>query len=404
MHFVTEATGFNGGEPTLGVLKDGTIAVQAFTNVVERKPGVQGDKWKSVYSPPTNGQTLDPYIHVDPVTNRIFSSQLFGGCQLMATSDDGGASWTPSAQCTPVDHQKIGSGPWHDPSNRLYPRAVYTCFNQVADSACSVSPDGGRTWGPQVPVFVGADPSAKKGLDVDGFCGGLEGDPVSGPDGSIYLPREFCGRPYVGVSQDDGVTWQTHAVSPPSGTVPIGYGANNPSVTVDPNGTLYYAWTGTNWHHYIAHSTDHGASWSKPQQVSPPTVGSTTFPEIVAGRHGAVATSYVGTPDTGKGPDDAPKEARWYLYMSYSFDANAAKPHWSTMRVTTDPIEIGCIGRHGPNCGNGNLLDFNGISLSPAGYAVMSYTDGCLAGCDQASRSSSKMVSVAIQTAGPTFR
>jgi hypothetical protein len=74
------------------------------------------------------------------------------------------------------------------------------------------------------------------------------------------------------------------------------------------------------------------------------------------------------------------------------------------MRVTTDPIEIGCIGRHGPNCGNGNLLDFNGISLSPAGYAVMSYTDGCLAGCDQASRSSSKMVSVAIQTAGPTFR
>ncbi|MDQ3878945.1 MAG: glycoside hydrolase, partial [Actinomycetota bacterium] len=164
IRFKTEATGFNGGEPTLGVLKDGTIAIQAFTDVVELQPDAQGDKWKSVYSPPTNGKTLDPYIHVDQVTNRMFSSQLFGACQLLATSDDSGKTWTPAAQCMPVDHQKIGSGPWHDPSNRLYPRAVYSCFNQVADSACSVSPDGGQTWGPQVPVFAGVDPGADKGL------------------------------------------------------------------------------------------------------------------------------------------------------------------------------------------------------------------------------------------------
>ncbi len=208
----------------------------------------------------------------------------------------------------------------------------------------------------------------------------------------------------MGVSQDDGLTWQTHAVAPPSGTVPIGYGANNPSVSVGPDGTIYYAWTGTDWGHYLAHSTDHGATWSKAQRVSPASVGSTTFPEIVAGRPGAVATAYIGTPDTPKGPDDAPKEARWYLYMSYSFDANTPSPQWSTVRVTKDPIEIGCVGRHGPNCGNGNLLDFNGIALSPEGHVVISYTDGCLDGCTESMQSHSNMVSAAIQTAGPSFR
>ena len=400
--FKVYATRFSGGEPTLAVGKGGAIFVQAFERTIKSSDG--GRTWKQVHVPASGGVTFDPYIHADEKTGRILSSQLLVVCQMLSMSNDGGNTWTDiPTQCPAGDHQKIGSGPWRNPLGKLYPRAFYTCLNDVGDTACSMSLDGGYTWLPPVMVFPGFDPNAPNGVGgMPGVCGGLEGDPVSGPDGTIYVPREYCGRPFVGVSKDDGLTWTRHYVARPAQTRPIAWGGNNPSVTVDAAGIVYYAWTGADWRHHVSYSKDKGKTWSKPVTLSHRN-GSTTFPTIIAGRKGSVATAYIGTPDSPKGPDDVPKRARWYLYVSYSFNAHRKGADWTTKRASGDVVQIGCIGRHGPTCGHGNLLDFIDSAWTHAGRLAVVYADGCIK-CKKAEKSTSSRVNVAVQKSGPTFR
>ena len=402
MSFVVRSTGFSGGEPTLTVAKRGSLLVQAFEKTI--KSSNRRRTWKEVHVPVSGDTSLDPYIHGDPKTGRILSSQLLVACQMLSLSDDGGKTWTevPTA-CPGGDHQKIGSGPWADPEGKPYPRAFYTCQNDVGDTACSMSLDGGLTWLPPVVVFPGVDPSANDGVGgVAGICGGLEGDPVSGPDGTIYVPREYCGRPFVAVSRDDGVTWSRHWVARPARTLPIAYGGNNPSVAVDKAGTVYYAWTGANWRHYVSYSKNKGKTWSKPIVLSR-RKGSTTFPTIVAGNKNAVATAYIGTPDSPKGPDLAPKKARWYLYVSYSYNAGSANARWKTERVSRDVVQLGCIGRHGAECPHGNLLDFIDSVWTKRGRLAVVYADGCAKGCNDYEDSTDSLVKVALQRGGRPF-
>jgi hypothetical protein len=409
MTFAPRNALFPGGEPTLGTLKDGSIVYQALSLVI--KSTDDGVTWKQVHQPPTADTSLDPYLHVDTSTDRIISSQLLGACQMLSISDDGGASWTDApTQCGTVDHQKIASGPWAAPvASPAYPRAVYSCFNHVAETACATSVNGGLTWGPPVTAFAGEDPSTSNGLNgVPGFCGGLEGDPVSGPDGAIYLPREYCGRPFLAISHDNGLTWTSSWVAPPAETRPIGYGANNPGVDVGPDGTIYYVFTGADWRHHLAISTDGGTHWTE-RVVSPSDVLSTTFPVVIAGAAGHVATAYLGTRDTDKGPDGAPATAKWHLFITSSFDGTAADPTWQTAQATPldDPVMIGCIGRHGGGCsaaGHSGMLDFNDMALLPGGRLVVSYTDACLPlACTNSKTSTANQAYVAVQTGGPVI-
>lgn len=404
VRFATYETKYRGGEPTVGVLKNGSLVLQAFTSVLRSGDG--GRTWAEVKR--VGDTTMDPYIHVDAVTGRILSSQLLVGCQLISMSDDGGETWTDlPTQCGTVDHQKLGSGPWRNPADKPYPRNVYTCMNHAADTACAISLDGGVTWGPPIPAFPGVDPTAPQGAGgVPGFCGGLLGDPVSAPDGTLYLPREYCGRPFLGVSTDDGLTWSRHHVSAPAQARPIAFGANNPSVAVAADGTVFYAWTGEDYAHYVARSRDRGRTWTKPWRLNPPGVGSTTFPVIVAGRSGAVATAFIATRGrSGIGPDAVDKDARWHLYVSITRNGNASRPTWSTQRVTRDPVMPGCIGRHGfAPCDNSSMLDFNDIALDRSGRVVVSYSDGCPRGCPSSTPPRQSVSAVAVQVSGPPLR
>lgn len=401
--FATYETGFVGGEPTVGVLKDGSIVAQAYHKVVRSSD--RGRTWKLLHEAPE--ASLDPYIHVDEATGRIFTSQLLGACQSIYISDDNGAAWTPRpTQCGTGDHQKLGSGPWHEDTSHLYPRNVYSCFNHVSDTACATSLDGANTWLPPVVVFPGVDPTATDGVGgIATFCGGLSGDPVSGPDGTIYLPREYCGRPFVAVSTDDGLTWERRQVAAPSQARPIAFGANNPAVSVAADGTVFYAWTGGDYAHYLSRSRDRGVTWSKPWRLSPPGVGSTTFPVVIAGRAGAVATGFIGTVGSaGKNPQDVAKSSRWHLYLATTMNGNATAPTWTTQRVTKDPVMPGCVGRHAAtSCSNSALLDFNDIALDRSGRIVMSYGDACPKGCREPKAAPDATVGIVVQTGGPSF-
>jgi hypothetical protein len=88
---------------------------------------------------------------------------------------------------------------------------VYYCAQDVADAVCSLSVDGGVTFGPAVPIFTRAD------------CNGLHGHlKVSPRDGSAYIPAKACGgsdltfhadgHQAVVVSENNGITWTVRQV------------------------------------------------------------------------------------------------------------------------------------------------------------------------------------------------
>src|SRR5207245_9742569 len=130
--------GRQAAEPSTGVDKNnnGFMTAGAFDSVIG-VPGVttlartvvmrssdKGKSWQAV-SPPLNlgvvnttdpDFTLDPYLHVDPVTSRVFSFALnlvCGGEEIL--SDDDGVSW-PSGQ--------VGMGAVKHPQSEMpVPRA-----------------------------------------------------------------------------------------------------------------------------------------------------------------------------------------------------------------------------------------------------------------------------------------
>lgn len=406
LSFATRDTGRTAGEPTLGTLADGTVVYQAMTTTLTTRD--DGVTWQVAHNPPVT-TTLDPYVHVDRATGRVIASQLLGACQLLSLSSDGGVTWTDApTQCGTGDHQKIGSGPWTAAgASPLFPSAVYTCVNHVVDTACAISPDGGLSWGPLVTAFPGVDPLADAGVGgVTGLCGGLEGDPAVAPDGTVYLPREYCGRPYLGISTDSGLTWTRQRVgSPDSRTLPIGYGANNPSVAVAADGDVYYAWTDGQYRHRVARSADHGRTWTE-TLVSDPHLTSTTFPFVIAGDDGRVATGFLGASGGKPGdPGDVGNDAVWHLYLAVSTDADAATPAYTVAQATPvgDPVMRGCVGRHAGSCsGHTSLLDFNDAALLPDGRLVVSYVDACVPpACKNSTTSSESRGYLAVQTGGP---
>jgi len=258
-------TGFQAAEPTLGVDKTGTVFYaaatfdgingSAHTTVIRSKDS--GLTWQSV-QPTIAGtdkhpETFDPYVYLEPDSGRVFDIDLFGENQLvglplgaeLSFSTDQGASWTTSALSIPGlnDHQTLFAGPTPVGNPALVPldptfaKVLYFCVNQVADTACAHSLDGGLSWSPTgEPAFTGYDPAVTDpGLaGVPSACGGLQGHLAADSQGRLFLPKAHCGRPWLAISDDGGLTWRRVLVSNQIKTA-----AGDPAVTVDPAGNLY---------------------------------------------------------------------------------------------------------------------------------------------------------------------
>jgi hypothetical protein len=416
--FALRNTKHSGSEPTVGVLPDGTILLQAFGDTLASTD--DGATWTVAHTPRTGTfVTADPMLAVDRATGHVVASQLLVASQVISVRDEATGTWTDVVDhAVTGDHQQISSGPWRADSllPHTYERAYYSCANYVAVTYCSVSRDGGQTWGPNIVAVPGVDPTAKNGVyNVDGLCGGLAARPYVASNGTVYLPRELCGRPVVAVSENEGLTWTVHYVGDAATQTRPLQQSNNPMITSDAAGTMYYAFTGADWVHYVSRSTDGGTTWGTPQNISAPRVRSATFPLVIGGRAGAVATAFVGSENvlpgddegTWQGPGEASFNARWHLYVAFSFDADSASPTWTTIKLTPDddPIWMGCVLRHG-TCVDpliSGMADFNGITLTRDGRVAISYTDGCLPGCNSSGQSTSDIAHLAIQTGGPTI-
>src|SRR3954447_8831976 len=381
-------TGYGGWEPTFGLNSKGTIFYNARNSNVD--PGVvrskdDGKTWEPI-PPPSHMVSLAPFIWVDRATGRLFDSDIEETitCPSVSVSDDEGASWTDGKVCGHADYQKIFGGPppqgGEQPSG--YPNVVYFCAitgGEGAGSAtvnqCSKTLDGGKTWAftgePSYPLRTspqGSPPEAPN-------CAGAAPPGVVDSTGTVYLPRGWCGEPWIAISHDEGDSWER--VKLPGKSLPYDGGgawADDSGVAVDSQGNLFYTWVADDFHPYLSISRDGGKTWSQPVDVLPPGVTRTQNPSIDVGGPGKIAIAFVGSENPPKTPDE---DLVWNGYISMSVDALAAKPTFYAAPVNDPKTNALWKGPCGSSIRCGNMGDFYTVRVGPDGSPRAAFVDSC---------------------------
>ncbi len=331
--------------------------------------------------------TFDPYVYVEDRTGRVFFLDLLVGGSELSVSDDQGETYLTSLAWAPGenDRQSITSGPAPDgfplpPFDPDFDEIVYYCVNQLIDSGCARSLDGGKTFLPTTPI-----PAINP--DNAGGCGGITGDVQTDPDGRVFVPRDFCVPaapgpagvviyrflPVLFISEDAGTSWERSYVSES-----IEAASPVTQVAADAAGNLYFVWFDEKHSlPYLATSTDHGRTWTDPLMIAPPGVHETALPTVVAGDRGRVAVTFIGTASA-----DATDLTRpWNSYVVVSSNALSKNPLLisSTVNPPSDPVYRGDC--HFPPCGN--MRDFLDIQVSPFDGSIWATgVDACTAVLD----------------------
>ncbi len=382
--FRVVSVGEEAAEPSIGITSSGCMFYAAFEKAMRSCDF--GATWENTNGLLSSPVSFDPWLWVDPVTDRIFNVQMiYLACTWISWSDDDGESWLGNPEdcgTVPVnDHIKLATGPWAGAENPLaqnpvYPQAVYFCHNKLVTVECCTSVDGGAT-------FALCQPAGS---------GGLHGAVTAGPDGTVYVPPR-SETPSVHISRDNGLTWETRTMGQDQGTPEP---RKNSEVATDTGANAYHTWIGADFGVYLSRSGDQGKTWDPHSlRASPAEVVSATFVHAQAGDPGRIAIAYLGSEDAdrlgeddidgepwGGNPHTAPAGVRHHLYVTFSLNALDPAPAWTTVRVTDDPVQVGSICISSGDCrdiggSNRNLLDFNDLSLDREGRAYVAFADGC---------------------------
>lgn len=404
-------------EPSLGVDRRGRIFYAATGPFTQDAVGVSvglglqnsvlrsgdgGRTWRDVS--PTLGParrhtiTLDPMLHVDERTSRVFASDLqYDMCGLISFSDDAGRSWTTSKACGLTDHQNIFTGPPVTSTTVGYPDVVYYCAvdggaasQWSTANSCLKSLDGGITWlRTGAPAYTDR-PGSDGGQIVQGHCAGGTGHGFVDHKGTAYLPRGWCGQPYLAISRDEGASWERVQVARNGMPTQFGLfpdGQRRPiqvehesGAVVDRDGNIYYFWMAENRLPYLTISQDGGRHWTKPRMIGFPGLKEAWGPTIAVGGVGKIAVAYVGSMNAfgGDGPQGYGEEyegTEWNGYIAMTANALASKPlfYSGTVHNRRDPLIRGecAIIRCGAE------FDFIDVAITPSGIPVAAFVDGC---------------------------
>ncbi len=391
------ATGHDSGEPTIGVSNAGHIFVTSATfQGINGNPRTDlfrsddaGATWTDI-SPLLAGQkthpiTGDPMLYFDAETGRLFDiDQIDIACDYISSSDDNGDTWLPPTDAClypPSDHQTImAAKPIMGLPSPIYAKWVYVCMNQIAQTNCERSVDGGVTFQQATPPFQGVEQSGPEGGGQPNICSGLVGHLKTGPAGELYLPRDQCGKPLVAMTDNGAVTWTVTQVSN------IQVQGSDPAVAVGPDGTVYYVWQAKEGL-LLSTSTDHGATWSHPVQVMAPGLTSANIPALTAGPDDRIALAYYGTGFPGgyeaiQHNATNADNATWNAYLAVISNATTETPSVLTVQLNnaTDVLARG-------NCGPGRcfgVFDFIDVQIDADGRPWVALVDACPAKCDAA--------------------
>lgn len=168
----------------------------------------------------------------------------------------------------------------------------------------------------------------------------------------------------------------------------------------------------------MAVSTNHGAGWSAPIDVSKsvPSLETNIFPyvaAVAAGGHGGVDVAWYGTTTLGNcssstGCGSSVINGSWNVYMAQSLNTVTSKgtpnptPRFSAVKVTEYPNHFGAICTMGIGCSTGGdrgLLDYIEVQVDPSGAANLVWSDS--ANTNGSGGTSSATIDFARQTSGP---
>ena len=389
--FTVEYLGHSAIEPSIGVnWQTGVVNYKSDLETLFVTFGSNGlASWVNRRAPTSQFIDSDPIGFTDRHTGRVFVSELTllsPDTVKISYTDNNGQTWVADQTggiASAVDHETIGGGPYHAPLTSppppAYPDAVYYCSQDLETALCSRSDDGGLTYGPSIPMYVGTQ------------CGGLHGHVKVAPDGTVYVPNRDCsGTQSVVVSEDNGVTWAirpvntcTYAAKPSL----IGQG-DDPALSIDASGRVYFAFSNFGTSAGVAVSEDKGNTWTKMFDVGAAYgVHNVAFPTATAGDAGRAAVAFYGstTPNgtsTGNS-NDTTFTGVWHLYVAHTFDGGNT---WTVSDATpTMPMQRGGLLRGGGADTVRNLCDFFDITTDAQGRVLVGYDNGCAGGpCSQA--------------------
>jgi hypothetical protein len=404
--FTVEYLGRSAVEPSIGVNFNSANASTAVGGVV----GYQSDleslfvsfnanrvpSWVNRRAPTSQFIDSDPILFTDRLTGRVFASELTllsPDTVKISYSDDNGVTWVPNQSggiASAVDHETIGGGIYRQdltavppvvapPHSPTYPNAVYYCSQDLETALCSRSDDGGLTYGPSIPMYVGTQ------------CGGLHGHVKVGPDGTVYLPNRDCsGTQTLIVSADNGVTWAIRPVNTCTWAAKpslVGTG-DDPAVSVDASGRVYFAFSNFGTSAGVAISEDKGVTWKNMYDVGAAYgVKNCAFPAATAGDAGRAAIAFYGS-TTAQGGTNGDSNTTtftgvWHLYVAHTFDGGNT---WTTTDATPAlPMQRSGLLRGGGADIVRNLADFFDITMDKEGRVLVGYANGCAGGpCSQA--------------------
>lgn len=400
--------GFPSTEPTIAVGKDGALFMTAmrpnpnlgfapevpFANLrngpVLMRTLDKGQSFEDVGPKLPTGESQrlrswDPFVISDPATGRVFMDDIYPlGCGTLAFSDDNGKSWTTNpASCgnpNVNDHQSLAVGKPRRLTTVGYPNVVYRCVNDGSIAGCAVSPTGGLTFTPQVPVWTINE------------CGTIFGHILTDTEGRLLVPKADCkGEAVIFLSEDDGLTYKKLLVAKEGSDGD----SHDLDVAVDEANNWHAVWSREGRVLY-SFSQDQGQTWSAPRDVTAPGVTATMFGAVAAGAPGKVAIAYVGTTIEGGyegktegnggiagnifGQPDAPdwENATWNGYLAVIEDAfGNGTMQTVTVNDPSDPFARGLCGRtrcHGMN-------DFLDVAIDEQGRPWAAFVDVCSPAC-----------------------
>jgi hypothetical protein len=253
---------------------------------------------------------------------------------------------------------------------------------------------------------------------VDRFPGGYTqsvATPV--PPGSISL----C-KPYNATGPCTSET-VVHSPLDANGNSTVNNGQDFAPIAIDTSGNLYVVWAQSPVDSsgningattiYLATSTDGGATWSQPINVSSKVSGLQTnvMPWVAAGTAGRVDIVWYGTTTLGSCPQEPCGagfiQGSWNVYMAQTLNGVTngkpnASPSFTTTKVTEYPNHFGTICEFGIACttgGDRGLLDFLQVQADPSGAADVVWADG--ANDDFNGGETSAVIDFAQQIGGP---
>ncbi|MFL6239171.1 MAG: sialidase family protein [Actinomycetes bacterium] len=400
----TETSG-GGGDSELDFLPDGTLvsADLAVQNSVMHRSFDFGKTWEA---DGTAGSEQDrQWLGHSPNATRkggtlyLAYHDFVAEAEFIATSKDGGKSWTTGATNEIVVNSAAQFA------------ATPAGVGCTAGNTSSLVDQGVNTFsGPILVDRNGKDIYVLYSIsDVQSNIDPTSGVPPFGPTRAIVVAH----------SGDAGATWTNRYVVCADLAIPPSQETTNGAIFpwgfLDPSGTVYVVYNSTHgeegtqhFHQYYVYSKDKGATWSKPVRLDTGLAmakGASVYATGAPARSGTIDVAWYQT-DNGDPSND---NSTWVPHFAQVTGADTGSPHITQQAIVTIPNHKGGICLQGILCGvapgsaDRSLADFFELAVNPkTGLAGIAYADNNRLGTDSKGNKVGEVVYAAQTSSNPS--